>query len=214
MKKTAINISLVAIAAIGSLALTGCGEDKPSDKLASEHVLKYAKSGLTGLEVANFQRSNGMVDPDSANRYKVTYEFDWRLTIPLAEAVLANAKQLQNEAIEISKRETGGFLDTTKLQNAFQSMQSTMVAKQWIKSQGEAFETRRDSFIGACAPCVDYWNSQDAPKETQDRRVSFVISWMYFEEIGFKDYFKVGDGVPRHAWASFNKTEKGWQAAN
>ena len=86
-----------------------------------------------------------------------------------------------------------------------------MAVNQWIHNQGDSFKSRRDAFLGNCSPCVAYWNSEDAPKEADTRRELILSSWIYFEELGFKDDFKVGDSIPRNAWAFFSKTEKGWQ---
>ena len=217
-KKMRMNVSKLGLAlclSATTIALTGCFDDKPSDKVAAETIRKYADNDLAeGLEIANFQRANGQVDPGSANRYKVTYSYDLRLAKPYAEVVLANAKALQSDWTSSAKRETGNFFDATKLQNGVQDMQIKMAVDQWIQNQDGGFAARRDAFLGPCAPCVDYWNSPDAPKEATLRRRAFIASWSYFEELGFKDTAKPGEGVPRNAWAFFSKTEKGWQPAN
>lgn len=203
-----------AISAI-VLALTGCGDDKPSDKIASETIRKYAESEAAyGLEVANFKRANGQVDPSSANLYKVTYSYDLRLTKPLAEIVLANAKALQSDRVASGKQETGSSIDMAKLQNTLGDMQTGMIVNQWIQSQRDTFKARRDAFVGGCSPCLAYYNSEEAPEEAEMRRKAFISSWIYVENLGFKDDAKTGDGVPRNAWAFFSKTEKGWQPAN
>lgn len=205
----------LATALVMSLVLTGCFDDKPSDKIASEAVRKIADSDAAeGLDVANFERSNGQVDPNSANLYKVTYTYNLKLTKPYAEAILANAKLLQAAKVESAKRETGAFFDAAKLQNNLHDMQSTMAINQWIASQEDKFRPRRNALLNNCAPCVAWWNSEDAPNEGEARRRAFISSWMYYESLGFKDDAKEGDNVPRSAWAYFSKTEKGWQSAN
>lgn len=209
MKRSLIILSAVVV------TLSGCLDDKPSDKLASETIRQVANNDQSeGLEIVNFQRSNGQVDPDSANRYKVTYSYDLRLEKPFAEVVLANAKVLQTSWAANAKRETGAFFDATKLENNLTDMQVNMAVNQWVKNQGESFKTRRDTLLGDCSSCVAYWNSKDVPNEAQARRLALLSSWIYFEELGFKDSSKVGDSIPRRAWAFFSKTEKGWQPIN
>lgn len=196
-----------------ALAIAGCGEDKPSDKVASAAIRKIADSDTTeGMEVANFKRDNGQVDPDSANRYKVTYTYDLRLTKPLPEVVLANAVAIHNSWGSSAKRETGAFFDATRMGNDLTKLETSMAVNQWIQNQDGNFAARRDEFLTGCAPCVTFWNSEDAPQDAKSRRSAFISSWIYFEDLGFKDKAKVGDSVPRYAWSNFSKTEKGWQA--
>lgn len=201
----AVAISLVVI-------LPGCGDDKPSDKLASETVRKVAENDCsTGLEVADFTRDNGWVDTETPNRYKVQYKYNLRLKKPYAEAVLAGAKEMQKEMAADSKKASSNLFDINAMQNGLQTMQLAMAANKWIQDQGDGFAKRRDSFVGACGSCVEYWNSKDAPDEAKIRRQTFIASWAYLENYGFKDEAKIGDGVPRSAWAAFTKTENGWQ---
>ncbi len=208
-------LGLALLVSASAIGLSGCFDDKPGDKLASETIRKYAEQDLSeGLEIADYQRSNGQVDPDSANRYKVTYSYNLRLKKPLAEVVLANAKDMQSSRVASGKQETGAFFDMTKLQNSLGDMQTGMIVSQWTQGQGDAFKARRDAFVGGCSPCVAYWNSEDAPKEAEARRTAFLLAWIYFENLGFKDGAKVGDSTPRNAWAAFSKTEKGWQPAS
>ncbi|MFM0050687.1 hypothetical protein [Caballeronia grimmiae] len=204
----------VAAVLLSTLALAGC-DDKPSDKLSSEVIRKIADNDSTeGLEVTNFERANGQVDQNSANLYKVTYSYNLRLTQPYAETVLANAKLYQKDKATNAKRETGAFFDATALENSVNNMQQSMLVNQWIANQDDGFKARRDALLDPCAPCIAWWNSEEAPAEAKDRRMSFIAAWIAMEQYGFKDSAKVGDAVPRQAWAFFSKTEKGWQAAN
>jgi hypothetical protein len=196
------------------LVLAGC-DDKPSDSLAGPVIRKWAEENKAkGLDIANFERANGQVDPNSANLYKVTYSYNLKLTKHLAEAVLENAMLYQKEVAASAKRETGQFFDTTALQNNVNSMQQSMVVNQWVANQDSGFKERRDAFLNACAPCVAWWNGEDAPAEAKNRRMLFLTAWIEMEQYGFKDTAKVGDAVPRLAWAFFSKTEKGWQETN
>ncbi|KVW86364.1 hypothetical protein [Burkholderia ubonensis] len=204
----------VAAVLLASLALAGC-DDKPSDKVTSEVIRKIADNDSTeGLEVTNFERTNGQVDPNSANLYKVTYSYNLKLTKPYAETVLANAKLYQKDKAANAKRETGAFFDATALQNGVDNMQQSMLVNQWVTDQGDGFKVRRDALLNPCAPCIAWWNSEEAPAEAKDRRMAFITAWIAMEQYGFKDSAKIGDTVPRQAWAYFSKTEKGWQAAN
>lgn len=197
-----------------AVSLTGCGDDKPSDKLASETVRKFANSDLTeGLEISDFTRENGWVDNDAPNRYKVRYTYNLRLTKPYSEVVLSTAKKIKEEFDANARKATGGLFDTNTLQNNVDTMQLSMTVNKWVQDQGDGFIKRRDDFLNTCAPCTEYWNSEDAPNEAKLRRQTFISSWIYLEGIGFKDTFKVGDSVPRNAWAAFIKTEKGWKPA-
>ena len=209
-------IGLAILFSAVTFALSGCLDDKPSDKIASETIRKIADSDLDeGLEIANFKRRNGQVDPDSANRYTVTYSYDVRLVKPLAEVVLAFAKDMSKEFESSVKKQTGAFIDPTKLQNDVNEMQIAMAVNQWIKKQGDTIKQRRDTLLANCSQCIDYLHNRDLPeKELKKRHFFFVGSWIYFEDFGFKDSAKVGDSVPRIASASFSKTEKGWQPIN
>ncbi len=206
-------ISVAAVLFAG-FVLAAC-DDKPSDSVAEPVVRKWAEENkANGLEIANFERANGQVDPDSANRYKVTYSYNLKLTKPVAEAVLENAKLNHKEKSASAKRETGQLFDATALQNNVNSLQQSMIVNQWIANQGDGFKARRDAFLSTCTSCATWWNSEDAPEESQNRRIAFLTAWIEMEEYGFKDKATVGDSVPRFAWAFFSKTEKGWQALN
>ena len=207
MKKIVLPLSLFT-----AIGLSGCGDDKPSDKLASETIRKVAETDLSdGLEISNFTRENGWVDNEAPNRYKVRYAYNLRLAKPYGEVVLANAKLLKGELEENAKNESGELFDVNTLTNSLQTMQLGIAIKTWIQDQGDGFSKRRDAFLNTCAPCIAYWNSEDSPKEAALRRQTFITSWIFFEKLGFKDSFKVGDSVPRNAWAAFIKTEKGWK---
>lgn len=192
--------------------LSGCGDDAPSNSLAEKTVRPYAEQGLLkGLELTDYKRDNGWVDTESANRYKVQYTFNYRLTKPLPEVVLDLAQDMEAEYNTAKKDNTGLF---GGLEAMGQSMQLTMGANQWIQNQGDQFEKRRDAFLGPCESCVAFWNKEGQQEEVSTRRYAFVMAWAKLEELGFKDTAKVGDKVPRHAWATFMKTEKGWRAAS
>lgn len=206
-------LALVFLAS--TLAITGCMDDKPGDKITAPTIRKIADQDLKeGIEIADFKRSNGQVEPNSANLYKVTYSYNLRLTKPVAEVVLALGKSFQETRAESAKKETGGFFDAIALQNRLINRQLAMNANQWVNNQGDAFSARRDEFFGQCAPCLAYWNSDDEPKRAASRRENMVLAWIEIEKLGFKDTAKVGHTVPREAWASFTKTEQGWKPAD
>jgi hypothetical protein len=193
---------------LGMLCLTGCGEDTPSDKLSSEVIRPIAESGIKGVEISDFNRDNGWVDTQAPNRYVIQYKYNFKLTQPLPEVVLGLAKGVKAEFDE--KQKNPGFMGIDAMQA---SLESSLAASQWINAQGSNFKARRDSFLGNCAACVEYWNREGAKDESKSRRDAFVLAWAHLESLGFTDSAAVGDKVPRQAWAAFTKTEKGWVAA-
>jgi len=197
-----------------TMALASC-DNKPSDSIAAPVIRKVAEENkLKGLEVVNFERANGQIDPNSANLYKVTYSYDLKLTKPVAEVVLANAKFYQEELAANAKRETGQFFDPTALENNLTLMQLSMNANQWLTNQDGGFKARWDVLMNTCAYCVTWLDSEDMPGEAKNRKMLFLTAWAEIERYGFKDTATPGDTVPRQAWAFFSKTEKGWQAVN
>lgn len=202
-----------AMAALVVLSMAGCGEDRPGDKVAEPAVRQIAEGDLAdGLEIVDFKRANGQVDPDSANRYKVTYSYRLQLTRSYGEVILGLAQGLLEEIAPA--REPARDLDFSALEQSVQQMQLAMLASQWINAQDGRFPERRDAMLASCAPCASFWESADAPAEADTRRMAFIVAWSHLEEMAFEDGFKVGDGVDRNAWQYFAKTEKGWQPAS
>lgn len=198
--------------ALAMLLLAGCSDDRPGDKVAEPALRKQAETDLVdGLEIVDFKRSNGQLDPDSANRYKVTYDYRLQLTKPYPEVVLGLAQDLHNEwAAKGGAREPVSDFDFGALESTLEDMQYTMAAQQWISAQEDGFVARRDAFLGSCDPCLAFWNSEDAPALADKRRIAWVLAWSHLEKMQFEDGFKVGDGVDRYVWHNFEKTEKGW----
>ena len=203
----------VVPAALMLFALVGCGDDRPSDKVASAAILQQAQSDvLDGLEIVEFERSNGQVDPDSANRYRVTYTYKLQLTKPYGEAILATAEDLHEELERAAQasQSAASVLDLGALEQAMGQMQYTLTASQWLSAQGDQFPARREALLDSCAPCKGYWNGAQVEEQAELRRLAFIIAWSHFEGLSFKDDAKVGDAVERYAWRNFEKTEKGW----
>lgn len=205
-----------APAALAMLLLAGCFDDRPSDKVAEPVVRKQAETDLVdGLEIVDFERSNGQVDPDSANRYKVTYSYRLQLARPYPEVVLGLARDFYSEwAGKDGAREPVSDFDFAALEASMADMQYAMAARQWIAAQEDRFESRRDAFLAGCTPCVAFWNSEDAPAQAEKRRIAWVLAWSHLEGLQFEDGAQVGDAVERQAWHYFGKTEKGWVPAN
>jgi hypothetical protein len=200
-----------AAAALMLVALTGCGEDRPSDKVAAPPIRQQAEGDLLdGLEIVDFQRANGQVDPDSANRYKITYTYRLKLTKPYPEAILAAAQELHAELQKTARGTSGSDFDLAGMQGALGNWQLSIAANQWVNAQGGGFAARRDALLGGCVPCTTFWNSEDAPDQAELRRVAYITAWSHFEGLAFKDEAKVGDTVERYVWRAFEKTEKGW----
>lgn len=197
------------------LLLSACGDDKPSDQLAADTIHKIAdQEAYTGLAVVDFVRENGWVDDQATNRYKVRYNYNLKLVKPYAEVVLSNAQILRSDIEKKAKASGKGEFDVNAMQSGLVSLQLTMVTEQWINNQGDNFQPRFQKFVGACKPCGAYIYDPGASHEEQLLRFrTFLSSWVYFEELGFKDDHVVGDKIARQAWSSFMKTEKGWQPA-
>ncbi len=192
--------------------LSACGEDKPSDKVASDTVYKFAEQNLLeGLEIVDFVRENGWVDEQTPNRYKVRFNYNLKLVKPYPEVVLVNAKKIKNHFDVNIKKSGKGLFDINSMKSNLETMQLSTSVNQWIQNQGDNFKPRYEKFLGDCASCIAYWNSEDAPKEVNLRRQSYMSSWAHFEDLGFKDDAAIGTKIPRYAWAAFVKTEKGWQ---
>jgi hypothetical protein len=207
------NVMLKAApAALAMLMLAGCFDDRPGDKVVEPALRKQAETDLfDGLEIVDFKRSNGQVDPDSANRYKVTYTYRLQLTTSYPELVLGLAQDMHKGWLaKGGPREPTSNLDFGALEASLEQVQYAMAAQQWISAQGEGFIPRRDAFLTGCDRCVAFWNSADAPEQADQRRIAWVLAWSHMEGLQFEDSFKAGDGVERYVWHNFEKTEKGW----
>lgn len=204
-----------APAVLAMLLLAGCFEDRPSDNVAEPVIRKQAETDLeNGLKIVDLQRSNGQVDPDSANRYKVTYDYRLQLTKPYAEVVLAIATRWHTQWKEEAANPSPSFMGIAAMQTTMEHAQYGMLAEEWINAQGDGFDARRDNFVGNCAPCRVFWDAEDAPDEAELRRTAYILGWRHLEDKQFEDAFQVGDGVERQAWSYFEKTEKGWVPSN
>lgn len=202
-----------AVLAVSLLA--GCSENRPSDKVAGPVVRQQAETDLLeGLEIVDFQRSNGQVDPVSAYRYKVTYTYRLRLARPFGEVVLATARPLSEELHQAMAGAARADGDWDALQQSTRLMRFSMAASQWVANQGDGFDARRDALLAACEPCRAFWESADDPGRAELRRIAFINVWSYLEDKQFQDGAQVGDSVERYAWHYFEKTEKGWLPAS
>jgi hypothetical protein len=190
-----------------TVLLQGCDQKTPGDALASKTVRVYAERDLhDGLVIEDFKRQNGWEDTSQINTYNVRYSYNLKLSKSMAEATLGLAKEAVAE-INASKKNPG-FMGINQLQV---SMGLSLAASEWINAQ-EGFAARRDAFLSDCRACIDFWNQEGEPDMVKARRNAFVYAWSEMEKLGFKDAAKVGDKVPREAWAAFMKTEKGWMA--
>ncbi|EIN00418.1 hypothetical protein WQE_15346 [Paraburkholderia hospita] len=184
---------LLLTAVLTSSLLTGCGKDTPDDELTARVVRPNAESGVTGVEVIDYQRDNGWVDPQSANRYIVRYKFNWELKKPFFDIALARAKGERAEG-------SGGM---------FSLSDGTI---EWLqKHDSNERSTRIDAMKAKCPACAA-WLSEGDEDETRARLNCFEDIWNALEKVGFKDTDLAGAKTPRTAWATFVKTEKGWEA--
>lgn len=195
-----------------AVLLSGCGEEKPSDKMAADTVHKVAEQDANfGIEIVDFVRENGWVDDQTPNRYKVRFNYNLELVKPYSEVVLDNAKKIRNEMAQNSKGSGGGFFDVNAMQSGLETMQQSMAVDEWVRNQGENFKPRFEKFAANCTPCMAYMYDKDVSKAEQNLRFqSYISSWGFFEGIGIKDDAIIGSKIPRQAWSAFMKTEKGW----
>jgi len=202
---------VAALMALLVVALTGCGGDRPGDRVAEPALRQQAETDLLeGLEIADFKRANGQVDPDSANRYRITYSYRLQLTRPYAEVILAAAENLHAELAGSARKAQSSAFDLSGLEDTLTHWQLSLAANEWVNNQADAFVARRDRLVGGCESCLEFWNSADAPEQAELRRMAFIIAWRHMESLAFSDEAKVGDGVERYVWRTFEKTEKGW----
>lgn len=192
--------------------LSGCGEEKPSDKMAADTVHKVAEQDANfGIEIVDFVRENGWVDDQTPNRYKVRFNYNLELIKPYSEIVLDNAKKIRSEMAQNSKGSSGGSFDVNAMQSSLEAMQQSIAVNQWVRNQGENFKPRFEKFVANCTPCTAYVYDKDVSKAEQNLRFqSYISSWGFFEEVGIKDDAVIGSKIPRQASSAFMKTEKGW----
>jgi hypothetical protein len=190
---------LVMLAAL----LSGCGKDAPDDALASKVVRPYAEPGIPDVEVVDYQRDNGWKDPQNQDGYIVRYKYNLQLKKALFDVALETAisvrEELKKESTDDSSSEIFSYV---------------MTARAWKASQPEnEFAARLAGLAARCPACITWVNQHDED-ETQVRQALFFMAWEVLGQKGFKDTDGVGAKSPRTAWASFVKTEKGWQAAS
>jgi len=199
------------LAPVVVLAATGCIQDDktPPEKLTLEVATQNAQSSVVpGVETRNFKRENGWVDTKAANLYLVRYNYEMVLTRDLPEAALELAKIYEQN--QKGNQKNSGFMGINEWGNLFQLK---INANNWINGQ-DNFAQRRDRFLSQCAPCSQYWNSDEGGKDAAElRRYSYIQAWSHLEGMGFGDGQKKGDGVPWNISPSFMKTENGWMEA-
>jgi hypothetical protein len=176
--------------------LSGCGKSTPDDELTAKVVRPRANSGVAGVEIVDYRRDNGWVDPQSANRYIVRYRYNWALALPFFDIVLAKAKAERDEG----RGEGFDFLDG---------------ALEWEAAQDKSARLARIDALKTRCPVCAAWLNQGDEDEKKARLQCFEDVWHGLEQVGFKDTDGAGAKTPesRTASASFVKTEKGWEPA-
>lgn len=189
--------------------LMGCSDSKPSDKLAAATVRPYAEQSLlAGMELTDYKRDNGWADSDGDNLYRVQYTFNYQLKSPFGEVVLENARKLSEELATAKK-------NGNALSGGLNTMALMMASEMWASNQGDLLKPRIRAVLDKCGPCEKYVNAEDVGvDELKTRKLAFLSAMSMVENVGFTDDAKTGDKTPRHAWATFIKTEKGWQASH
>lgn len=188
-----------ALIAVSAILLSGCDEKTPSDKLTSSVVRTYAQSDAPGVDIVDWERDNGWVDTSAPNQYIVRYKFNWELTKPMYEVTLAEAQQ---NLAEYNKQ--------PDVQRGVLAMGMGLAVQSWASD--EANRKRYQIMKRDCPSCLQWINAgSDKP---DGLRISFFIAaWADVSDKGFADGAPVGAKVPRTAWATFKKTEKGWEKA-
>lgn len=201
-----MKISSALILAFAAVLLAGCDEKTPSDKLTSATIRPIADGeAMDGLVVDDFKKENGWQDTGAANTYDVRYSYNLTLTKPLPVVALGLANEILSGLGEAKKNP--GPMDINEIQAQVNLSQE---AANWLRPQQD-FAARRNAFLSSCEPCIAYWNQAGSEDDVTNRRFAYAAAWSRLENIGFKDSAKIGDKVPRLAWAAFMKTEQGWR---
>lgn len=189
-----------------TVLMAGCGDKTPSDRLTSETIKPIAeRDAMDGMVVDDFKKENGWQDTNASNTYTVRYSYNLKLTKPLPEVALGLAKAILS-GLEATKKDPG-FMGVNSLQA---NVDLNQEVSDWITPQNDTFQSRRDTFLSKCAPCINYWNQAGNEDEVRERRYAYIAAWSRLENMGFKDASTVDNKVPRVAWANFMKTENGW----
>jgi hypothetical protein len=191
--------------ALLTVHLGGCGDDTPDDKLSAKVVRPYAESGVRDVEIADYQRDNGWVDPNSPNRYVVRYKFNWELKKPFYLVTLEYAQDLRKGIDD----QAAGLQPIANLWTIYTT------AGDWATSQGKAaYSSRYLAMTKGCPECAA-WIDQETDKDERVKRVNcFVYAWSQLAQYGFADGTPAGQKVSRIAWSTFVKTENGWEHAS
>ena len=195
--------------AIMAFTLAACDSKAPSDDVASKSVMKQAQRDVTWLsdvEIVDFKRANGWNDQSNPNQYDVRYDYNLRLTKPLAQAVLDHAK-----AIEQARKDNADEVHrqgaTAEFLHSIDNLPDNNRANEWWASQGDNAKPRLAALIKDCAECHQYISDEN-------HVFPFVLSWMDYEQVQYPDAAQTGAKTGRQAWVGFTKTEQGWMPVN
>jgi hypothetical protein len=188
------------IAMLVATLLGGCGHSTPDDELTARTIRPQTESGVTDVEVVDYQRDNGWVDEQRANRYVVRYKFNWQLKKPFFEVVLARAME---------ERKRISSADGTP--NLF-SLIFSPDDEGGASANSEPAGAHYANMMKTCHDCA-VWLTTGDDNERKARQMCFSLAWGKLEQLGFKDRDQTGAKSARVSWATFIKTEKGWEAS-
>lgn len=204
-EKKLLTVSLALL----SFTLAACDSKTPSDEIASKSVLKIAQRDACNfydVEIDDFKRSNGWSDQNNLHQYDVRFDYNLRLTKPLALAILDQAK-----AIEKSRKDSADQVHregaTSEFLHSLDNAPADQSANEWWAAQGDKAKPRLAALIKDCAECQQFLTEES-------HAAPFILAWHAFEDLRFQDNAQIGAKVSREAWVGFTKTENGWMPVN
>lgn len=198
-------LGAVALTTI-ALGLFGC-DDTPSDSVVNEQNRKQAETEaiVPAIKVVDFVKENAWYDQGNKMRYTVRHNYNLQLTKSFGEVALDIAMDMEKEA---QKNAQGGLMAAGET-----------MAKGLFVTQMQADAAYKDRFraiLKQCEPCGPYIFNEEVDKSTRsDRILNYHIAWNWMVERGFPEaQTTTSTKIPRQAWTTFMKTEKGWLPAS
>lgn len=204
----------VVLAILLALPLVGCGDDRPSDKIALEAITKAAKDfDPEFTEPVDMKRINGEVVDAGAKIYKVTASYKLRLTKPYGAVITELAKAYQREVQ--GNVSDDAFFSAKGLESMLGNMQIGIAANDWSSNLNKDAKRERFSQMMERSEAMKNYINQTQDSNARTARINYVLAaWAYFDDkYSFKDTDVAGAINERTYWMNFKKTEQGWQPA-
>lgn len=183
---------------VASVVVAGCMKSVPPEELTLKAATDAAKAAaIQGVQVpSDFKRVNGYEDPANQKLYRVEYSYTLGLADDFENIVLAQAKRWRSE----DAAKSGFFAE-------FEFMQQDAIVLEWMKR--EQAKERMKTLLRRCPQCKA-WIEEDGDVERGNRLRDFVLAWKTYEEMGYKDDTKKGQGLPMTVIIAMMKSENGW----